>query len=60
MDPVTAGLQLANSIVTLITKIWDATPETWKAERATDIAQTLHNCSEFLNSIQGKINAAVK
>ena len=60
MDPITAGLQLAKSIVDLITKIWDATPDPLKAERAGDIAKTLHNVSEFLTSIQEKINAAVK
>lgn len=60
MDPLTAGLNLANGIVALVTKIFDATPEPQRAQGAADIAKTLHNVSAFLNSIQDKINAAVK
>lgn len=59
MDPITAGLTLANSIVILATKIWDATPDAAKATRADDMAQIAHNCSAFLQSVQAKINAVV-
>lgn len=59
MDPLTAALNLANGIVTLITKVFDATPDAQKAQGAGDIAKTLHNISAFLNSVQDKINAAV-
>ncbi len=59
MDPVTAGLNLAQAIVALVTKVWDATPEAQKAQSAADIANTLHNCSAFLQAVQGKINTVV-
>ena len=59
MDPVTAGLTLVTAIVTLITKVWDATPEAQKALSAADVAATLHNCSAFMQTLQGKINTAV-
>jgi len=59
MDPLTAGLQLATAIVELLTKVWDATPETEKAQGAGDIARTLHNCSALIQDAQKKINAGL-
>jgi hypothetical protein len=60
MDPLTAGLNLANSIVTLLTKVWDATPAAQQVTGAADVATTLHNMAEFLHSAQDKINGLVK
>lgn len=57
MDPLTAGLNLANGIVALIGKVWDATPKDQQVQAAADIAKTLHNCSAFLQSVQAKIAA---
>jgi hypothetical protein len=58
MDPISAGLTLATAIVTLITKVWDATPDAQKATSASDVASTLHNCSTFLQAFQTQINTA--
>lgn len=60
MDPITAGLNLANAIVALMGKVWDATPKEQQAQTAADIAKTMHNCSSFLQGVQDKINAAMK
>jgi hypothetical protein len=57
LDPLTAGLNLANGIVALIGKVWDATPKDQQVQAAADIAKTLHNCSAFLQSVQAKIAA---
>lgn len=60
MDPLTSAFNLANSIVTLATKVFDAMPEADKATGASDIAKTLHNVSVFIQGEQQKLNAAVK
>jgi hypothetical protein len=59
MDPMTAALNLANAIMALLTKVWDATPKDQQATSAGDVAKTLHNCSAFLQGVQEKINGLV-
>ncbi len=59
MDPLTAGLNLANTLLELAGKVFDATPADLKAQSAGDWAKFAHNISEFLLGIQAKINASV-
>jgi hypothetical protein len=59
MDPLTAALNLASATVTLLGKVWDATPKEQQILQASDIAKTLHNISSFINGVQEKINAVV-
>ena len=59
MDPLTAGLNLATTLLQLAGKVWDATPPELKAQSASDWAKFSHNIGAFLTGIQDKINAAI-
>ncbi len=52
MDPLTAALNLAQAIVVLLGKVWEATPEADRAVAAKDLAQNLHQISAFMFSLQ--------
>ena len=60
MDPLTAALNLANTVVNAMMKIWDATPAELQHTEAANYAKFFINIGDFIISLQGKINAAVK
>lgn len=53
MDPLTAGLGVANVLVQLWMKVWDATPEAERTVVAKDLAQALHSILKFVQDLQG-------
>lgn len=59
MDPLTAGLNLANTIVQGALDIFKALPQPQQATVATDIINLLKPPTAFLTSVQDKIAAAV-
>lgn len=59
MDPLTAALNVAYASITLATKIWDATPDPLKATSAADWAKFVHNISDFVITLQGRINSSL-
>lgn len=60
MDPLTAALNLAIAIVTLSTKIWEATPQALREAEAANWAKFAINIGNFITSIQDKINVVPK
>lgn len=59
MDPLTAALTLANSVVLLASDVWKATPPAMQAAEAAQWAQFTLNIGAFITSLQSQINAAV-
>lgn len=59
MDPLTAALNLANTVSNGLIDIFKALPAAQQATVANDIVTPLHNVVAFLTSVQDKINAAV-
>lgn len=59
MDPVTAALNVANALIALEGKIFDAMPADQKAIIATDAAKFTHNIGTFVTSLQEKLNKLV-
>lgn len=60
MDPLTAAFNALTALVTLGTKVFDATPEAQKATGAADWANFTHNIAAVVISLQAKINAVVQ
>jgi hypothetical protein len=59
MDPLTAALNLANSLVALESKVWDKVPPDLQTTLAGDAAKFCHNIGSFFIGLQDKLNALV-
>lgn len=59
MDPVTAALDVAKSLIDLQALIFKAAPADLQAKVAGDSLTFLHNIGSFVLTLQDKINAAV-
>jgi hypothetical protein len=55
MDPVTAALNLLTALVSLGTKVWEATPAPLQAQGAADWATFGHNAMTALLELQSKL-----
>ena len=53
MDPLTAGLNLANGLIALWLEVWKATPEAERSIVAKDLALALHQVAKFVQDLQG-------
>ena len=60
MDPITQALALANTALKFAEKIYDDTPVPMRQSNAENWGKFVHNIGDFVLSLQGKINAAVK
>ncbi len=59
MDPITSAFNLANSVLTLATKVWDATPLAIQQQNATVWGTFTHNLGDVIVALQKKIDAIV-
>jgi hypothetical protein len=59
MDPLTAGLQLANTIATGIVDVFKAAPASVQEATAANVLTLLNNMGAGLIGIQAQISAAV-
>lgn len=60
MDPLTLALKLADTILVFAIKVYDDTPQATRVANADNWGKFIHNIGDFVLSLQGKINTAIK
>jgi len=60
MDPITAGLNVLNLVLTFGMKVYDDTPVALRQQGAADWARFVHNIADAVLTAQAKLTAVAK
>lgn len=60
MDPLSAGLNILNSLVQFEMKVWDKLPEAMQIEQAVDQHKFVHNIASVVLGWQEDINKLIR